>query len=150
MSIGYSLNIDANIGIEQVMELFSDGIGLVRSDENSLRGEAIFVVMIPTPSYNKSYIEDTFGFSPNLSIEFEFYSDEDEEEGERIAGKAIARLLKKTPGDAILQFNGERPVLRRQGKEVVVAEDWGDDALETSLAETGINYKQEKIEAVVS
>lgn len=125
MSLDYTLKIATELEPAHIMPMLANGLGLTQSDDTSLRGEAVFAVVGRMKPLAQEITEERFGFHATLAIYFELYSDEDEDEGKRIIGRATAALLKHQVGNAVLLFDDEDVLLQRTGGRVVIAEVGG-------------------------
>jgi hypothetical protein len=79
------------------------------------------------------------GFVPNRSIAFRIYYSEDEDNGARITAQVTANLLAREPGDAVLLWNGETPMVKRINGEIVAYEGWSENVT-PALDAAGLRY----------
>ena len=63
----------------------------------------------------QAFMQSEFGFAPTVDVWFRINSRQDEEMGKQTLLRAVALLLDRFPGDAVLLFNGEHVVLQRLG-----------------------------------
>lgn len=141
MALTYSLMIDTELEPVQVAQFLANGLRLSPSRETTLRGEAVFAAVGKESKLGQEVVEEEFGFRPTLHVVFELYSSEDEDEGQRIIGRAAAALLRHEAGDAVLAFNGDDMMLLRRGGHVVVS-DW-HDWLTPQLDAASIRYERQ-------
>ena len=142
MSISNTLLIETQMTPFEVREmLISNDLGLMAAPYDRLRGEGVHVGIGTENQFGQDVTFDEHGFRPSLHIIFDLDSDEDEEEGKRITGRATAALLRKDPGEAVLLFNGEKPILKKCDGRIIVRNGWGEDWLKPALNEINMEYE---------
>ncbi len=126
MAIQYTLMLDTPATIPEVAETCR-GSETVSDEEALPQGVAFWLsnlrctVMLVDDRTRDVYLE-SFGISAVVSVAFRI--DKDDPAGTITATKrAVVRLLRQLPGDAVLVQNGEIPVLRRVGECGVINRD---------------------------
>jgi hypothetical protein len=139
MSIVHSLDMKTAISEDAIREILADsklGLSPARRGHFIAEGVEVWLREIRLPREDRRPV---FGFVPNRSIAFHIYYSENEENGERITAQVTADLLAKEPGDAVLLWNGETPMVKRINGEIVAYEGWSENVT-PALDAAGLRY----------
>lgn len=145
MSITHSLMIETEQTPRAIGALLHANVtGLRDFREGWLRGEGVRVYVGAIDGYSQGVHSELYGLRSTVAVLFYMESDEDEDEGERIIGRAVAAVLNHVAGDAILLCVGEVPVMRRTKERVSVTDECGTWVGE-SLAAAGLAFESREL-----
>jgi hypothetical protein len=113
MALNYVLNLEANIKPVEALQFISKYLGLEWHKRNSLAGLGVIVYATKKNQLGQEVIAEEFGFQPSIAVDFRINPKDAYKEGKDTLIRATLELLDHLPGNAILLFNGEQPVLQK-------------------------------------
>lgn len=139
MSLDYTLSIATELTPAQVAALLVSLAGW-REDEVDLWGRGVNARVLEESGLSREIIEEDFGFSPSVGVVFHVVPGQGYEEGFAAMMRAVALLLSRVTGDAVMLKSAELMVLQRRKGHVTLSAQWSGN-LAPELNRTGIGYK---------
>ncbi|WP_407155283.1 SitI3 family protein [Bradyrhizobium sp. STM 3557] len=124
MSLDYSLYIDTEVGIPEIVSLLVAERGFL-GDGRSVEKQGVKAVVTGVHPITRDLIRDEVGFSPTVSILFTIDKG-DAATARDVMIADVAALLERVSGHAILVMSGDRSLLARRGELVELNEGFYD------------------------
>lgn len=140
MALNYVLNLEANIKPVEALQLIYKYFGLEWHKKDSLAGLGVIVYATQISQIGQEVIAEEFGFQPSIAVDFRINPKDAYKEGKDTLIRATLELLYHVPGNAILLFNGEQPVLQRINGTLRLYPGWETTA-KTILDDRKLPYK---------
>lgn len=126
MGLDYIIDIETDLEQQRALRLIADALGIEPTDKTDIDTPILSIFVTETIESRRETVEEGFGFTPTLTVDFTFSpeTDEDEESGRHDMMRAVMTLLHNTDGNAVLQFNYDYPLLERTNGRLVLNGDW--------------------------
>lgn len=127
MAIEYYADVATDLSPSEIIALLSRALKIARHGHgNELEAPGVSVRAFSTDELSRSATRDDFQFTPTVTLGCRVDKDPDSQrEGPIWVVRICNAILKETPGDVVLLYNGDVPILLRRAKRLVLVNDRG-------------------------